>query len=58
MKTILKPKSTSRSGSPNKTAEQRRVSAAISRLADVCMLKPGEKGFDAVGEFLKVRRGA
>ncbi len=58
MKMILKPKPKATSRPPKKTAEQRRISGAIARFADECMLKPSEKGFDAVGEFLKVRRGA
>ena len=57
MKTILKPKPLATFVKAKKTAEQRRISGAIARLAEECMLKPGEKGFDAVGEFLKVRRG-
>jgi len=37
---------------------QRNVSTTIASFAREFMLKPGEHGFDAVGELIKARRGA
>ncbi|MBL9117965.1 MAG: hypothetical protein JNJ83_23355 [Verrucomicrobiaceae bacterium] len=44
-------------GTPKTSGKRRDVGTVIDRFANEFMLKPSQRGFDAVGEFIKVRRG-
>ena len=58
MKTIAKRPSARTARRKARKPARESVSDKIARFAEEFMLKPGETGFDAVGELIKSRRAS